>query len=249
MLSIIRRLRPREILTVTLQAQRRTAKSKEKRQKKLQEISRLKASIAKVEAANKLEDPLSMLMPFKKFERNGLDIKIECSKVSELDKETIDWAFQLTKSNMQSLYEASDWGWSDREKKTEMTEDKAWYLIARDLDSKKPVACVHFRFDLECDDEVLYCYEIQIMPEARRKGLGKFLMQILELLAHKTDMKKVMLTIFKHNPVGRDFFVNKLKYSVDEISPQTPLFEEEYCYEILSKIMPEKKPSVVEKAT
>ncbi|XP_014786549.1 N-alpha-acetyltransferase 40 isoform X3 [Octopus bimaculoides] len=217
MLSIIRRLRPREILTVTLQAQRRTAKSKEKRQKKLQEISRLKASIAKVEAANKLEDPLSMLMPFKKFERNG--------------------------------YEASDWGWSDREKKTEMTEDKAWYLIARDLDSKKPVACVHFRFDLECDDEVLYCYEIQIMPEARRKGLGKFLMQILELLAHKTDMKKVMLTIFKHNPVGRDFFVNKLKYSVDEISPQTPLFEEEYCYEILSKIMPEKKPSVVEKAT
>ena len=36
-----------------------------------------------------------------------------------------------------------------------MTEDKAWYLIARDQE-KKPVAFVHFRFDLEIDEEVLY---------------------------------------------------------------------------------------------
>ena len=36
-----------------------------------------------------------------------------------------------------------------------MTEDKAWYLIVRDQ-NKKPVAFVHFRFDIEIDEEVLY---------------------------------------------------------------------------------------------
>ena len=48
----------------------------------------------------------------------------------------------------------------------------------------------------------LYCmysfsYEIQLIPDVRRKGLGKFLMQILELIGHKACMKKIVLTIFK----------------------------------------------------
>ena len=37
-----------------------------------------------------------------------------------------------------------------------MNEDKARYLIARDTISQKPVAMVHFRFDIDCDEEVLY---------------------------------------------------------------------------------------------
>ena len=32
---------------------------------------------------------------------------------------------------------------------------------------------------------VMFSYEIQLTPEVRRKGLGKFLIQILELLAFK----------------------------------------------------------------
>lgn len=51
----------------------------------------------------------------------------------------------------------SEWGWKDRDKMEEMTEEKAWYLIARDQDGR-PVAFSHFRFDLELDTEVLYWY-------------------------------------------------------------------------------------------
>jgi hypothetical protein len=36
-----------------------------------------------------------------------------------------------------------------------MEEDKAWFLIAHD-NTDKTVAFVHFRFDIECDDEVVY---------------------------------------------------------------------------------------------
>jgi hypothetical protein len=33
-------------------------------------------------------------------------------------------------------YEESEWGWKDKDKREEMTEDKALYLIARDSTSK-----------------------------------------------------------------------------------------------------------------
>lgn len=54
-----------------------------------------------------------------------------------------------------SRYEQSEWGWKEREKREEMNDERAWYLLARDSDSA-PVAFSHFRFDVECGEEVLY---------------------------------------------------------------------------------------------
>jgi hypothetical protein len=48
-------------------------------------------------------------------------------------------------------------GWKDREKREEMSEERALYLIVRNKDGE-PVAFVHFRFDMEYDEEVLYWY-------------------------------------------------------------------------------------------
>ncbi|XP_022330386.2 N-alpha-acetyltransferase 40-like [Crassostrea virginica] len=214
---------------------RKSTKGKEKKKRRKEENAKLEAALAKVEKANQIADPLELLSPFKKFERNGLQLRIECKKVTNMEKELIDWAFQLTKANMQTLYEDSDWGWKDKDKYTEMTEERAQYLIAFDVPTGKPMAFTHFRFDMELDDEVVYCYEIQLEEECRRKGLGKFLMQILELLAYKTEMTKVMLTTFKNNKVSQDFFKKTMKYEVDEISPEDPLFDDAYHYEILSK--------------
>ncbi|XP_048736636.2 N-alpha-acetyltransferase 40-like isoform X2 [Ostrea edulis] len=214
------------------------------------ENAKYEASLAKVEAANKIPDPLDLVPPFKKFERNGLNVRLECKKVTNMEKELVDWAFQLTKANMQTLYEESDWGWKDKDKYSEMTEEKAQYLVAVDVVTSKPVAFTHFRFDMELDEEVVYCYEIQLEEDCRRKGLGKFLMQILELLAYKTEMTKVMLTTFKNNKVSQDFFKKTMKYEVDEISPEDPLFDDAYHYEILSKaIKPKPKPSAAESVT
>jgi len=33
-----------------------------------------------------------------------LNVSISCQRVGELDKDTVEWAFQLTKANMQALY-------------------------------------------------------------------------------------------------------------------------------------------------
>lgn len=218
---------------------RKSDKSKEKKKQRKEESAKMVVSRAKVDKANKVPDPMDFVKPFRKFDRNGLSLTIEFKRITDMSEEEIQWAFDLTKKNMQTLYEESEWGWKDKDKREEMTEDKALYLIARDTNNK-PVAFTHFRFDIEIDEEVLYCYEIQVIDDVRRKGIGKFIVQILELMAYQTEMAKVMLTTFKHNKVAQGFFKNTMKYVIDEISPEDPLFEEGYHYEILSKPIKQK---------
>jgi len=99
---------------------------------------------------------------------------------------------------------------------------------------------VHFRFVYEETVEVLYVYEIQLEEEIQRKGVGKFLMQASELIAKQNKMLGVMLTCSKTNTAGMEFYLNKLKYTVDCISPSYVNPTEEYSYEIISKIFDEK---------
>ncbi|KAM6188584.1 N-alpha-acetyltransferase 40 isoform 2-T2 [Sarcoramphus papa] len=214
---------------------RKSSKAKEKKQKRLEERAAMDAVCAKVEAANKLEDPLEAFPVFKKYDRNGLNVTIECKRVSGLEPATLEWAFDLTKTNMQTLYEQSEWGWKEREKREELRDDRAWYLIAREPGAG-PVAFSHFRFDVECGDEVLYCYEVQLESRVRRRGLGKFLLQILQLVANSTQMKKVMLTVFKHNHGAYQFFREALQFEVDAASPSVSgCCGDDSSYEILSR--------------
>ena len=78
---------------------------------------------------------------------------MSCHPVIALDESTMEWVFQLTKRNMETLYETSEWGWKDKEKKEELNEESAWYLICKN-EKGENVAFCHFRFDLEDDVEV-----------------------------------------------------------------------------------------------
>ncbi|XP_033102946.1 N-alpha-acetyltransferase 40-like [Anneissia japonica] len=221
---------------------RKSKQGKEKKMKRKEEQARYAESMAVVEAAHQLEDPMVELTAFKKYARNGLSLVLEAKKVSDLDKCMIDWAFALLKANMESLYEKSQGGWRERDKREEITHEKSWFLLAKDLDGNA-VGFSHFRFDMDFDEEVLYCYEIQLESKVQRKGLGKFMMQILELIANKTKMSKVVLTVFKENKVANNFYSKTLKYSIDDTSPSIfdPMNPDLYDYEILSKKTLHKK--------
>jgi len=198
-----------------------------------EEKARIQAKKLLVEIAKAIPNPLDKFESLKKYNRNGLSITLEYSKVGDLDEDTKEWAFELCKNNMQPAYEESNQGWQGREKKNEMAEEEACYLIAREASSNKPVAFSHFRFDMDYGDEVLYCYELQLEAPYRSKGLGRFMMQVLELMAFSNQMLKVVLTVFKHNKDGMSFF-KSCKYELDETSPEDN-DEEEFDYEILSK--------------
>ena len=105
----------------------------------------------------------------------------------------------------------------------------AWYLLAQDSEGKC-VGYSHFRFNMEINDEVLYVYEIQIDGKYQRKGIGRFMMFALEMLAFKADMRKIMLTILKNNHETDKFFKQIMKFEIDETCPKSHV-----DYEILSK--------------
>ena len=51
--------------------------------------------------------------------------------------------------------------------------------------AEEPVAFTHFRFEFEGAAAVLYVWELQLTEPVQRKGLGKFIMQLLELIGRK----------------------------------------------------------------
>lgn len=62
--------------------------------------------------------------------------------------------------------------------------------ITTTLTKKDPVvAFVHFRFILEETIPVLYVYELQIEPRFQGRGLGTFLMELIELIACKVVLR------------------------------------------------------------
>lgn len=156
------------------------------------------------------------------------------------DETTLDACLDLFENNMGEMYKNSSWGLNMKEKKDELTHEKARYLIVSSQEEsvKKMLAFAHFRFEEDDDDkptaEVLYLYEIQIDTLVQRNGLGKRMMDILEMIATEYGMRKVMLTVFKINKEALAFY-NKLNYVIDESSPSE--FGEEADYEILSKII------------
>ena len=84
----------------------------------------------------------------------------------------------LISRNMKEAYEKSAWGWNEVNKKKEMLDHNAWYLVATREEDGKRLGFAHFRYDMDFDDEVPYVYEIQLEEEFQRKGLGRFMMQV-----------------------------------------------------------------------
>lgn len=130
------------------------SKGKEKRLLRKEEQLKISLSKAVVDKANKLEDPLGPFTAFRKFNKNNVNADLRIQRVTELDDETKEWIFNLTKKNMQAKYDDCSWGWKDATKREELMDETAWYLIASSNGST--LGFSHFRFDLDYGDEVLY---------------------------------------------------------------------------------------------
>ena len=135
----------------------------------------------------------SLLSQKKKYKKNDVDLTLSTRRVTDLSQDKKEVIIDLLEINMKKLYEESEWGWNAKNKRDEMLDDHAWYLLAEKPDGTL-VAFSHFRFDMDYDDEVLYVYEIQVDPTYQRKGLGRFMMQVLELLGN-ADIYSIIFKI------------------------------------------------------
>jgi ribosomal protein S18 acetylase RimI-like enzyme len=166
----------------------------------------------------------------------SLSLSLKYFPSSELSDGLFNECLDLFQTNMANLYEASSWGLDLKEKELELRHVKArfLFLLNDNQSNNKLAAFVHFRF--EYDDEespsraVLYVYEIQIESNYRRYGIGRKLMGVVEAIAAKEEMSKVVLTVFKANQDAMKFY-ETLGYAIDETSPP----DEDYT--ILSRAM------------
>lgn len=205
-----------------------------------------------VRAAEAEADPLRHFGPFAAFARNGLDASIRAVAAPGAPAALTDWALGLCRGNMQQLYEGV-WGWSDKKKRRQLIDEASRFLVAYGAApvaaaaaegggdgaaaaaaEPAPIAYVNYRFEVEDGMPVAYCYELQLEEAAQRKGLGKHMMQLLELIAAKYAMAGVMLTVMRAN-TGALTFYSRLGYREHESSPDVADPEERTGYMILFK--------------
>ncbi|KAG0239432.1 N-alpha-acetyltransferase 40 [Mortierella sp. GBA43] len=152
------------------------------------------------------------------------------------------FALDLVESNMKDLYMRSKDGWCKEDKEEEMQDAGSRYLVT--YDGEVPVGMIHFQFVEEetmtdRDADVAYCFEIQIVSGYQRRGIGEHLIKLLEKIGTSANMEKVMMTVFKANKDAIKFYIDKLQYRYDEISPSVCLSRvraSSFDYEILSKL-------------
>ena len=149
--------------------------------------------------------------------------------VDQLPDRLRRWCFDLTKRNMEAMYERT-WGWSNPEKRRELAHSDARFIVAfRGDDDDGPMGFVHFRFEVEDSDgtPVAYVYELQVEDDARGRGVGRALMARVESIAENTRMARTMLTVLKTNAAAARFY-ERLGYVEDRDTPR-----DEACHYII----------------
>ncbi|PWN36671.1 acyl-CoA N-acyltransferase [Meira miltonrushii] len=164
----------------------------------------------------------------------GQSFNCKAYQSQELEEHDRKMMMTIFEENMRTMYEETPGGWDAQSKKEELFDNLSRFFIIRQAnqDNAAIIAFIMWRFDLEdCDAndpvarkgkrkiEIAYCYEIQVHSDFRQYGLGKWMMNRLEAVARNTNMRKVMLTVFKSNTHAKQFYDRlgfKLEYSTPE---------------------------------
>ncbi|KAF9499717.1 acyl-CoA N-acyltransferase [Pleurotus eryngii] len=189
-----------------------------------------------VKAANKATaKALSKLVP-SEIDTKGNKYTLEVKYASGLLKDEKDTCWEFLTTNMQALqvnYEASPtMGWHPDKKKRELFHRLSRFILAYDNDSAL-VAYTMFRFEFEEDENLVYCYELQVSPDIKRQGLGRVLMEQVKAIGEKYGMDKIMLTVFKANSEAVQFY-ERNGFVTDPACPSHDGGDESLEYRILS---------------
>ena len=89
---------------------------------------------------------------------------------------------------MKTQYEKSSWGWNEKSKKDEMMEKAAWYLLLKNEEGKI-YGFSHFRYDMDCNEEVLYVYEVCSLEKAAGNFYQIDFMELHAISVYKKQCK------------------------------------------------------------
>ncbi|KAI5371040.1 putative GNAT domain, acyl-CoA N-acyltransferase, N-alpha-acetyltransferase 40 [Septoria linicola] len=146
---------------------------------------------------------------------------IFCEYVEKLPEHMLQACFDLIEQTSRHDYEPSSFGWHPKRKMKEMKEKEMRYTILTNMHTREVMGFVSFMLTHDSTPAVpvLYVYEIHLNASLRGSGIGKNLMTLVEDMAKKVGVDKVMLTCFKSNHKARAFY-ERLGYGVDVCSPE-----------------------------
>ena len=145
------------------------------------------------------------------------NVKFESS--STISSADFDTCFSLIADSSSKAYATSSTGWSPPKKRKEMKLPDLRYLLLSPNTESQIKGFLSFMMTYEDGHEVVYCYELHLVPEVHGKGLGRHLMSLMEGAGERVGVEKSMLTVFTKNQSALGFY-SKLGYSKDEYSPE-----------------------------
>ncbi|QSL66958.1 hypothetical protein MERGE_001345 [Pneumocystis wakefieldiae] len=151
---------------------------------------------------------LKNLMPCDKIYnyKNNDIYQVELFDMKNIKKKDIYSCFCLVKENLEEMYKRSSFGWSSRRKLKEMKAKNTKYIIIRKEKEQDIIGFLSYQIVTEVGENVIYCYEIQVLQAYRGFGIGYNLMKMIEDLGVKLGLQKVMLTVFNCNIPALGFY-------------------------------------------
>ena len=145
------------------------------------------------------------------YQRNELDLTVRFFTGSSLTKDLRQFMFRLAKKNHRAIADASGYGWDDDEYKEALKAPEQRYLAAFDSEGA-PVAFINFEFSLQgaLVDEMagvpsLLVQDLQTQKAVRRKGLGRHLLSLVQLIAKKRNLSTVAAKVFVGDKTAQAF--------------------------------------------
>jgi ribosomal protein S18 acetylase RimI-like enzyme len=136
--------------------------------------------------------------------------------VSDISPDNLEECLRLIETTSAQDYETSEIKWSPSKKRKEMKLPDMKYILLTEQD--RVIGFISFMVTYEDGNEVVYIYEIHFSPDWQGKGLGRNLMDVVEVIGRNVGVTKVMLTVFKANERAVQWYT-KLDYVEDEFSP------------------------------
>ncbi|XP_039690980.1 N-alpha-acetyltransferase 40 isoform X2 [Medicago truncatula] len=249
----------------TLNATHNNAVSTERRLTRSEILAKKNANQQLIKAAYTKKDHLDSFPDYRRFEIN---VCLKSGHGTKLSSPVKQYIQRLLKLNMEGPYGA-EWQEEEKVKRIEMVDPEALYIFVHEVDNSNAdekttlfteedpstsrqedsgplVGFVHYRFVLEEEVPVLYVYELQLESRVQGKGLGKLLMELIELIAQKNCMGAVVLTVQKMNLSAMNFYTSKLRYIISATSPSKVYPMMEKSYEILCRTFNDEAKTIFE---
>jgi ribosomal protein S18 acetylase RimI-like enzyme len=166
------------------------------------------------------------LAPFKAFSALKLSdeetVTVAFSTGKTLPRERMKQCFNMSKAHMEGVYDSSEYGWDDDDKKSELKDASSRLLVATNA-AGELVGFVAFIMTLQGElyekpigEPCMLVRDMQVAPAYQRRGVGRHLMRLCEMIGMKFQLGYVEALVTRDNAAAHAFFTSKAKgYSTE----------------------------------